>query len=82
MHPEKQSPGFRVPDETDEDAQLKKNLVMEVVSKGCVGRSKISGCDVGLVITTRRPRTIVCLETPSGKNRINEQYIAFLKVLF
>ena len=51
----------------DENAQMKKNLVVEVVAKGGVRCSKISGGDVGLVIPTRRPRTIVRLETTSSK---------------
>ena len=55
--------------EKDENPHLKKNLVMEVVAKGGVGRSKISGSDVSLVITTRWPRTIVRLETTPGKNQ-------------
>ena len=50
-----------------EKFQLKKNLVVEVVAKGGEWSSKISGGDVGLVITTRRPRTIVRLETTSSK---------------
>ena len=53
-----------------EKFQLKKNLVVEVVAKGGEWSSKISGGDVGLVITTRRPRTIVRLETTPSKKRI------------
>ena len=79
MHPEKQSPDARC--QMRNNPQLKMNLVVEVVAKGGVRCSKISGGDVGLVIPTRRPRTIVRLETTPCKKRITQQYCPFKSLI-